>query len=41
MKTYSVDQSEWSGCIELEGMSIVGFDLLRLANVPGKGDLDG
>lgn len=41
MKTYSIDQSERSGGIKLEGMSIVGFDLLRLANVAWKGDLDG
>jgi len=40
MKTYGVDESERSGGIELEGMSIVGFDLLRLANVAWKGDLD-
>lgn len=41
MKTYGVDQSERSGGIKLEGMSIVGFGLLRLANVTRKGDLDG
>lgn len=41
LKTYCVDQSERSSGIKLEGMSIVGFGLLRLANVAWKGNLDG
>ena len=39
-KTYSVDQGEGSGGVELEGMGVVGLDLLRLEDVALEGNFD-
>ena len=41
MKTYSVDQGESSGSVELESMGVVGFDLLRLEDVALEADFNG
>lgn len=41
VKAYGVDQSERVGGVELEGMSVIGLDLLRLEDVALKGDFDG
>lgn len=39
-ETHSLDQSERYGGVELDGMSVVGLDLLRLEDVALESDFD-